>query len=210
MMSEIEMLWTRAHTGDQDSVNQLIAAIWPSVDIIAMSIRKSKEFSKLPLDLDDMTQEGLIALTRAIQKYQPEKGIQFWTYAETVVRNAITDYIRKIMSEYEVWVNILSLNASISDDDSEERSFEETIPDEHSKTPEQIYIEKENLSEIHDALNRISARERDYLCYRFGFDDDEYHDKTETAKHFMMSKSWAGKLEKSALDNFSLELPWWY
>ena len=210
MMSEIEMLWTRAHTGDQDSVNQLIAAIWPSVDIIAMSIRKSKEFSKLPLDLDDMTQEGLIALTRAIQKYQPEKGIQFWTYAETVVRNAITDYIRKIMSEYEVWVNILSLNASISDDDSEERSFEETIPDEHSKTPEQIYIEKENLSEIHDALNRISARERDYLCYRFGFDDDEYHDKTETAKHFMMSKSWAGKLEKSALDNFSSELPWWY
>ena len=187
MMSEIEMLWTRAHTGDQDSVNQLIAAIWPSVDIIARSIRKSKEFSKLPLDLDDMTQEGLIALTRAIQKYQPEKGIQFWT-----------------------WVNILSLNASISDDDSEERSFEKNIPDEHSKTPEQIYIEKENLSEIHDALNRISARERDYLCYRFGFDDDEYHDKTETAKHFMMSKSWAGKLEKSALDNFSLELPWWY
>ena len=210
MMSEIEMLWTRAHTGDQDSVNQLIAAIWPSVDIIAKSIRKSKNFSKLPLDLDDMTQEGLIALTRAIQKYQPEKGIQFWTYAETVVRNAITDYIRKIMSEYEVWGNMLSLNASISDDDSEERSFEETIPDEHSKTPEQIYIEKENLSEIHDALNRISARERDYLCYRFGFDDDKYHDKTDTADHFMMSKSWAGKLEKSALDNFSLELPWWY
>ena len=114
------------------------------------------------------------------------------------------------MSEYEVWGNMLSLNASISDDDSEERSFEETIPDEHSKTPEQIYIEKENLSEIHDALNRISARERDYLCYRFGFDDDEYHDKTDTADHFMMSKSWAGKLEKSALDNFSLELPWWY
>ena len=210
MMSEIEMLWAKANTGDQNSVRQLISALWPSVEIIARSIRKSKEFSKLPLDQDDMVQEGLIALTRAIQKYQPEKGIQFWTYAETVVRNAITDYIRKIMSEYEVLGNILSLNASISDDDSEERSFEETIPDEHNKTPEQIYIEKENLSEIHDALNRISARERDYLCYRFGFDDDEYHDKTDTADHFMMSKSWAGKLEKSALDNFSLELPWWY
>lgn len=210
MMSEIEMLWAKANTGNQNSVSQLISALWPSVEIIARSIRKSKEFSKLPLDQDDMVQEGLIALTRAIQKYQSEKGIQFWTYAETVVRNGITDYIRKIISEYEFWGNMLSLNASISDEDSEERSFEETIPDEHSKTPEQIYIEKENLSEIHDALNRISARERDYLCYRFGFDDDEYHDKTDTADHFMMSKSWAGKLEKSALDNFSLELPWWY
>lgn len=210
MMSEIEMLWAKANTGDQNSVRQLISALWPSVEIIARSIRKSKEFSKLPLDQDDMVQEGLIALTRAIQKYQSEKGIQFWTYAKTVVRNGITDYIRKIISEYEFWGNMLSLNASISDEDSEERSFEETIPDEHSKTPEQIYIEKENLSEIHDALNRISARERDYLCYRFGFDDDEYHDKTDTADHFMMSKSWAGKLEKSALDNFSLELPWWY
>ena len=110
--------------------------------------------------------------------------------------------VREEQRPKATWVNILSLNASISDDDSEERSFEENIPDEHSKTPEQIYIEKENLSEIHDALNRISARERDYLCYRFGFDDDEYHDKTETADHFIMSKSWAGKLEKTALDNF--------
>ena len=153
-MSEIEMLWAKANTGDQNSVSQLISALWPSVEIIASSIRKSKEFSKLPLDQDDMVQEGLIALTRAIQKYQSEKGIQFWTYAETVVRNGITDYIRKIISEYEFWGNMLSLNASFSDEDSEERSFEETIPDEHSKTPEQIYIEKEKLSEIHDALNR--------------------------------------------------------
>lgn len=164
------------------------------------------------VDLRTLTPEDITSavLMMVPEGALPEKGIQFWTYAETVVRNGITDYIRKIISEYEFWGNMLSLNASISDEDSEERSFEETIPDEHSKTPEQIYIEKENLSEIHDALNRISARERDYLCYRFGFDDDEYHDKTDTADHFMMSKSWAGKLEKSALDNFSLELPWWY
>jgi len=209
-MSETDMLWMKAHTGDQDSINQLISVLWPSVDIVARSIRKSKEFSKLPLDLDDMTQEGLIALTRAIKSFQPKKGVLFWTYAEAVVRNAITDYVRKRLLEYQALGSMLSLENSSSDDDSEERSFEESVPNEQIKTPEQIYIEKENLSEIHTALNRISARERDYLCYRFGFDDDEYHDKTETAEHYMMSKSWAGKLEKSALDNFSLELPWWY
>lgn len=209
-MSDIEGLWARANLGNEDAVNRLIAVLQPPVNIVARSIRKSKDFSKLPLDQDDMIQEGLIALTRAIKKYKPEKGVLFWTYAETVVRNAITDYVRKILTEYEALGSMLSLEDSISDEDSEERSFEEIISNEHVKTPEQLYIEKENLSEIHSALNRISARERDYLCYRFGFDDDEYHDKTETADHFMMNKSWAGKLEKSALDNFSLELPWWY
>ncbi len=210
MMSEIEVLWGEAHTGNTDAINQLLRELQPSVAIVASSIRKSKEYSKLPLDQDDMEQEGLIALTRAIKNYQPEKGILFWTYAETVVRNAFTDYIRKIVAEYTGLEELISLDASISDNDSAERSYEETIPNEHAKTPEQIYIEKENLAEIHDALNRLSARERDYLCYRFGFDDDEYHDKAETAFHFMMSKSWANKLEKKALDNFSLELPWWY
>ena len=77
MMSEIEMLWAKANTGDQNSVSQLISALWPSVEIIARSIRKSKEFSKLPLDQDDMVQEGLIALTRASKNTSLKRVFSF-------------------------------------------------------------------------------------------------------------------------------------
>ena len=211
-MNELNLLLEKAAAGDAEAENLLIGKLRPSVRIVASSMQKDKEFQHLPLDQDDMEQEGLIALPRAIRNFNPEKGILFWTYAEAAVRNAITDYVRKIQAERLALGEMISLDADHDDSDEEKdgRAFEETLSNDYVKTPEQIYPEKERLEEIHSALRHLSGRERDYLCYRFGFDDDEFHDREETAHHFYLSTSRAKKLEASALDNFKLELPWWY
>ncbi|MDO4961940.1 MAG: sigma-70 family RNA polymerase sigma factor [Eubacteriales bacterium] len=208
----LETLCSLASAGDAKALNSLVEILLPSVTITSHSIKGSREFSGLQLDIDDMIQEGSIALLRAVEHYDSSSGVLFRTFAETVVRNAITDYVRRTQAEYNAFGTIVSLDAAIedSDDDSRSRSFEEIILNEHTKTPEQIFIERETQEEIHHALNQLSAREREYLCYRFGFDDDQYHDRTESAYHFHLSKSRAKKLEENALDNFYLELPWWY
>jgi len=54
----------------------------------------------------------------------------------------------------------------------------------------------------------ISLRESTYLRYRYGFDDDLLHDREETAAHFHLSESRARSIERTALDNVRLELPW--
>ena len=211
-MNELDLLLEKAAAGDAKAENLLVSKLRPSVRIVASSMQKDKEFQHLPLDQDDMEQEGLIALPRAIKSFRPEKGILFWTYAEAAVRNAITDYVRKIQAERIALGEMISLNADHDDSDEEKngRTFKETLQNDYVKTPEQIYLEKERLEEIHSALRHLSRREQDYLCYRFGFDDDEYHGREETAHHFYLSTSRAKKLEASALDNFKLELPWWY
>lgn len=84
------------------------------------------------------------------------------------------------------------------------------IADSRVQNPEQIYIAKETHEEIHTALEMIDEREKAYLWYRFGFEDDVLHPLSETAKHFHLSESRAKSTEKLALDNFWLELPWWY
>ena len=84
------------------------------------------------------------------------------------------------------------------------------IADSRVQNPEQIYIAKETHEEIHTALQMIEAREKAYLWYRFGFADDILHPLNETADHFHLSESRAKSTEKLALDNFWLELPWWY
>ena len=84
------------------------------------------------------------------------------------------------------------------------------IADSRVQNPEQIYIAKETHEEIHTALEMIEAREKAYLWYRFGFADDILHPLNETADHFHLSESRAKSTEKLALDNFWLELPWWY
>ena len=60
------------------------------------------------------------------------------------------------------------------------------------------------------ALGRIEPRQRGYIEYRFGFDDeDTERTLTQTARHFHLSESRARMTERQALDDVRLELPWW-
>jgi RNA polymerase sigma factor FliA len=45
--------------------------------------------------MDDIVNEGLIALLDAVEKFDPEKKVKFETYASIKVRGAMIDYIRK-------------------------------------------------------------------------------------------------------------------
>jgi len=45
--------------------------------------------------MDDLVNEGLIALLDAVEKFDPEKKVKFETYASIKVRGAMIDYIRK-------------------------------------------------------------------------------------------------------------------
>ena len=116
------------------------------------------------------------------------------------------DYIRKqnVSFESRYLSETIRLDDVTQDENRRKREF---IEDSNQKNPEQIYLEKERHEEIHLALNRIDLRERTYLWFRFGFEDDIEHPLTETAKHFHLSECRAKSTEKTALDNVRLELP---
>lgn len=46
-------------------------------------------------DVDDVVNEGVIALMDAIETYDPDKGAKFETYASLKIRGAIIDFIRR-------------------------------------------------------------------------------------------------------------------
>ena len=119
------------------------------------------------------------------------------------------DYIRRWNPSFEAknLGNLVRLDEVVKDENKGKHEF---IADSSTKNPEQIYLAKETLQEIHTALQQISPRERVYLWYRFGFEDDMYHPLNETAKHFHLSEIRAKSTEALALDNVWLELPWWY
>ena len=51
------------------------------------------------LEYDDLYQEGCIALWRAAETFDDQRGSQFYSYAKTVIRNHLLDYCRKIQSQ---------------------------------------------------------------------------------------------------------------
>ena len=48
------------------------------------------------IDLDDLMSSGVIGLMDAIDKFQPEKGVKFPTYAEARIRGSILDELRSM------------------------------------------------------------------------------------------------------------------
>jgi RNA polymerase sigma factor (sigma-70 family) len=47
------------------------------------------------IEMDDLMQEGRMALWAAFKNYDPNRGAQLWTYAEYKVKGAMQDYINK-------------------------------------------------------------------------------------------------------------------
>lgn len=173
--------------------------------------------SDLSIEIGDLEQEGGIALLKAIPSYDKSVGVKFLTYAAPFIRNAMTDLIRDVFSQYEQRMvdpqNGLGLQKIRLDEilPGEERLLRiEAVADITAKSPEQIYVDKETMRELYEGLDRLSEREQAYLLYRYAFTDDVEHTMIGSAIHFNLRESRAKTLEDTAMDNLWLELPWWF
>jgi RNA polymerase sigma factor (sigma-70 family) len=45
---------------------------------------------------EDLIQEGLLALCRAVERYDPDRGARFSSYAVPVIRHAVAQYVRRM------------------------------------------------------------------------------------------------------------------
>lgn len=196
-----EELCASALRGDAGARNELIENNLGFIRKTANELwRSQRELNAaLLLDREDLEQEGALGLLRCVDTFDPESGGKFLSYAAPAVRNAMLDSIRERSRTFEAQ----NIGSRIS--------LESAALYGTGKTPEQLYLERESFEELHAALGRIESRERVYLEYRFGFDDeDTERTLTQTARHFHLSESRARATERQALDDVHLELPWWY
>ena len=77
-----------------------------------------------PQELPDLLQEGFLALYMAAQRYEPERGGRFLTYAEYWIKSFMIRYIKREP-------NNISLNTPIGDEG--DQSLEDFIPDPEDK-----------------------------------------------------------------------------
>lgn len=196
-----EELCASALRGDAGARNELVENNLGFIRKTANELWSSQRElnAALLLDREDLEQEGAFGLLRCVDTFDPESGGKFLSYAAPAVRNAMLDSIRERSRTFEAQ----NIGSRIS--------LESAALYGTGKTPEQLYLERESFEELHAALGRIEPRERGYIEYRFGFDDeDTERTLTQTARHFHLSESRARMTERQAVDDVRLELPWWY
>lgn len=79
-------------TRDEALRNEIVLKNMGLVRSCAMALRNM--YVKFG-EVDDVVNEGVIALMEAIETFDPEKGAKFETYASLKIRGAIIDYIRR-------------------------------------------------------------------------------------------------------------------
>src|SRR5690349_19640673 len=83
--TQADALIARARAGDEASREQLIEKLLPLVGSYA------RRFPTEGLDHTDLLQEGIVGLLRALERYDPGRGVPFPAYATWWIRRSLQD-----------------------------------------------------------------------------------------------------------------------
>jgi RNA polymerase primary sigma factor len=147
-------LAVQARRGDANARQRLVRHNLAFVVAVARKQRRGA------VRLDDVIQEGNVGLMRAVEKFDPDAGTRFSTYAVWWIRAYIGKYLKEARSSVRpqsgtVAQADLSLDSAV--DDENETTHLERIEDD-SPGPEDNFMATEANVEVRDALGRIRKR----------------------------------------------------
>ncbi len=157
-------LWQEFKSNPNDNLKKKI--IMNYIKLVHYVIHNSKFINLEILDDRDYFQFGVEGLSEAIDRFDPEYGTKFETYAIQRIRGKIIDELRKLqikprpanaLSDSKNLYSNVSLTSSVDDDDNlllyEVVKCDSEIPDESA--------EKNQIKEILvDAIKKLDERDR--------------------------------------------------
>ncbi|MCR4605366.1 MAG: sigma-70 family RNA polymerase sigma factor [Eubacterium sp.] len=118
---------------------------------------------------DDLIQEGMIALYKAVRSYDEKAASTggFAPYASTCISNHLYNVIKSANRLKNSPLNSsisLDAPASLSNKEDDSRTIADTLPPDINSDPERILIDRENVTDIKESLmSRLSSFERDVV-----------------------------------------------
>ena len=80
-----------AQAGDRRARARLVEAFMPLIASVARLYRESPQVDRV-----ELVQEGVVGLLRALERYDPQRGVPFWGYAAFWVRQAMQQLISEL------------------------------------------------------------------------------------------------------------------
>lgn len=132
----------KAKVGDEKSINHIIRKYRNFVRA------KAKPFFIVGADKEDILQEGMIGLFKAIRDYDEEKTVSFRAFAELCVTRQIITAVKTATRQKHIPLNsYISLNKPVNEEEPD-RTLMDTMKNANINDPEQLTINKEEMQLI--------------------------------------------------------------
>ena len=153
-----ETLCLQAAAGDREAEETLVMRYNRLVRICA------RPYFLLGGDSEDLIQEGMLGLIKAIREYRPEQGVLFRTFAEVCVRNRILSAVRAAARDKHIPLNhSVSIENPLFDESSGYFSIDAM---DRGSDPEALVISREEFQERRQAiLSQLSGFEATVLGF---------------------------------------------
>lgn len=125
---------------------------------------KARSYFLIGADHEDIVQEGMIGLYKAIRDFREEKLASFRAFAELCITRQIITAIKTATRQKHIPLNsYVSLNKPIYDEESD-RTLLDVITEGWEANPEEVLINREDVSLIEGRIGKtLSGLEKQVL-----------------------------------------------
>jgi RNA polymerase sporulation-specific sigma factor len=140
---------SKIKTGDKSALNFIMEKYRNFVYM------KAKPFFMVGAEKDDIIQEGMIGLYKAINGFDEDKEVSFKVFADLCIRRQIMTAVKASTRQKHMPLNsYLSLNKTVFDDESDREVIEmldlETVPD-----PLDTITTHETYQKVEETMNKV-------------------------------------------------------
>ncbi|MHB1772303.1 MAG: sigma-70 family RNA polymerase sigma factor [Acidimicrobiales bacterium] len=200
------VLARRVAAGDATARSEMIVAN------LRLVVYWAKKYQRDGVDLEDLVQEGTFGLARAVDLFDPERGIRFSTYASFWIRQALQSGVECCARAIRVPIDVvakarqddaldslpriaMSLDRDISAD-GPDPLIDLVASDEPS--PEDLAVASSESTALSGALDALPEPGRSIIRYRFGLRCPQLS-LADVARRLGIGRSEVRRLEIEAL-----------
>lgn len=159
-----------SHVSDEELIDRLRGGEARIMDYIMEKYKnlvrsKAKSMYILGGDNEDLIQEGMIGLFKAIRDYDCGRDASFYTFADLCIsRQMYTAVQASHRQKHRPLNTYVSLYGSRSQEDSEELELAEALPPDQDQNPETLFIDRERVEYLEGQIDKeLSSFEKQVL-----------------------------------------------
>ncbi len=135
-----------AQLGDTEAINSIFEEYENFVFL------KAKNYFLMGADREDLIQEGMIGLLKAIRGYDKDKLASFKTFASICIKRQLITAIKSANSQKNMALNT-AIGITGESEEGREVPYTKGLESYISYSPEELYLTKEQIDGLKDYLN---------------------------------------------------------